>query len=233
MPDPNGLSSSPPAGVITEIAPEDVMYKTAPEHYFWWGNSAMRCLRLALDVAGCGHGHVMRMVRAEWSDAEITACDLDASGVEFCARMFGATAVVPSSPDPAGVQLQGQFDLIWCGSVFTHVDAPRWVDFLDLFESVLAVEGVLVFTTHGDEFVERYAKGRMRVPVPSFPDLSWRYGRDGFGYCDYPSQSGYGISLSSLPWVVETVARSAGLRHLLSASAAWGGLHDVHAYSTP
>jgi SAM-dependent methyltransferase len=244
MADPRGVSTAPPPGVIADISPEDVMYKTAPAHYFWWGMSAMWCIRVALHVAqrgdpgrildfACGHGRVLRMIRAEWSRADITAVDVDASGAEFCARTFGATAVVANSDTPADTPLDGQFDLIWCGSLLTHVDYPRWNDFLDLFKNALAREGVLVFTTHGDRFLEVYRKGTMRVHVPRFPELSSRYDRDGFSYCDYPAQPGYGISLSAVPWVIETVDRRGGLRHLLSAPAAWGGLQDLHAYTTP
>jgi hypothetical protein len=72
----------------------------------------------------------------------------------------------------------------------------------------------------------------MRIQIPHFPELSASYERNGFGYCDDTSRPGYGISLSSVPWVIETMARRDGLRHLLSAPAAWGGLQDVYAYTT-
>lgn len=70
---------------------------------------------------GCGYGRVLRVLRNEFPDARITACDVDRGAAEFCAQTFGATAVY-SSTDPSEVRLGGKFDLIWVGAVFTHID---------------------------------------------------------------------------------------------------------------
>ena len=45
-----------------------------------------------LDFA-CGHGRVMRTLKAAFPDALLTACDIDRDGVDFCARTFGAAPV--------------------------------------------------------------------------------------------------------------------------------------------
>ena len=88
-----------------------------------------------------GHGRALRYLQAEYPEADLTACDIIRGAVEFCAETFGATPVY-GKEDPADIEL-GTYDLIWCGSLVTHVDAPRWDDFLDLFENALEPGGLL------------------------------------------------------------------------------------------
>lgn len=43
---------------------------------------------------GCGHGRVMRWLRAAYPNARITGTDVDKGGVDFCAATFGSHTVV-------------------------------------------------------------------------------------------------------------------------------------------
>src|SRR5262245_38284150 len=70
----------------------------------------------------CGHGRAMRGLRAAFPEAELTACDVNREGVDFCAERFGAVPVY-SDPDPERIPLEGTYDLIWVGSLLTHLDA--------------------------------------------------------------------------------------------------------------
>ena len=98
-----------------------------------------------------GHGRVLRHLKMAFPTARITACDLKRDGVDFCASQFDAIPVyarespVENKPEP------GRFDLIWVGSLLTHLDAPRWRDFLECFRRWLRPCGVWVFSTHGRE----------------------------------------------------------------------------------
>ncbi len=78
-----------------------------------------------------GHGRVLRALKAAFPGAHLTACGHRRDGVEFCARVLGATPIV-SRENPAEIELEGPYDLIWCGSLLTHMDAARWPGFLDL-----------------------------------------------------------------------------------------------------
>ena len=82
----------------------------------------------------CGHGRVMRWLRATFPKASLTACDIDGDGVSFCAETFGARPAL-SSTDPEDLVL-GTFDLIWCGSLLTHLrpgDWDRWLSIVRPF----------------------------------------------------------------------------------------------------
>jgi len=138
--------------IVSETAPKDQMYRTDPSRNFRWGHEALRCIKLAVLAAGkddlknifdlpCGHGWVLRTLKAAFPEAGITACDLNRDGVDFCARAFGATPVYARKL-PEQIQIESSFDLIWCGSLLTHLDFERWPGFLRLSQSLLVQDGI-------------------------------------------------------------------------------------------
>ena len=235
------------AGPVDEaIADNDGMFerhKPADEawnHYFRCGRSALRVIRLALAAAGkadvrkvldlpCGHGRVLRVLKAAFPDAELHACDLDRDGVDFCAARFGATPI-DSHPDPARVALAGPYDLIWVGSLMTHLDAKRWPGFFELFRSALAPGGVCVFTCHGHTAAEMIRTGQAGYGLPDPVALLRPYRKYGFAYTAYRGQD-YGVSLSSPAWVAGQLAAVRGARLLLYLERGWADHHDAVAWT--
>jgi tRNA1(Val) A37 N6-methylase TrmN6 len=117
---------SPPADreldFIREVSPQDGMNVSTDDVYFGYGLGALAYIRLALQAAGAdeprnildlpsGHGRVLRMLKAAFPDAELTACDLDRGAVDFCAKTFGAIPAY-SAEDPTDLRLTGDYDLI-------------------------------------------------------------------------------------------------------------------------
>jgi SAM-dependent methyltransferase len=219
----------------------DGMYvRDDPAHYFYVAYSALACIQVVrtkqygktfssvLDLP-CGHGRVLRALKAAFPEASFTACDLDEHGVDFCARTFGATGVY-SNVDPRMIRIHAKFDLIWVGSLFTHLNGDRWSSFLDLFSSILVKDGLLFFSTHGDFVVERlerfsefYGLSPEQIEV-----VKLQYAKGGFGYADYRESPGYGISLSTAAWV----KRSLRLHSFDLAAfmpTAWDKHHDIWA----
>lgn len=232
-----------PADVSRQVSPLDFMYAKAPDGYFGIGAAALRSVRLAmlttrqercdsiLDFA-CGYGRVLRFFKVAFPHAQLTACDITREAVDFCAEAFRATPVY-SHEDPARIDLQGEFDLIWVGSLFTHLSAARWGGFLDLLESVLAVDGLLVFTTQG-RFVEGQLQ-RRELDWPLSEEGTERILRDfderGFGYVDWGDPNygtadwgdrDYGTSLSRPSWVCAQLERRARLRLVSYREPGWG-----------
>jgi SAM-dependent methyltransferase len=118
--------------------------------------------RTILDLP-CGHGRVLRTLKAAFPDASLIACDINRDGVDFCAEVLGATPVY-GEQDPRDIALDRPVDLIWCGSLLTHLDEAGARGFLDLFESVLDPgDGLVVFTTHGRLCVERARRARAAI----------------------------------------------------------------------
>src|SRR3954447_17954814 len=89
--------------LIDTVSPHDLMFDSSWANYVMIGASGLRCIRRALRRTGatpqrildfgCGHGRVLRFIRAAFPDAELTACDVDRDAVSFCARTFGAQPV--------------------------------------------------------------------------------------------------------------------------------------------
>jgi SAM-dependent methyltransferase len=224
---------------IRDISEQDAMQKgVPPEAYYRVGLRALAYIRLALAAAGAhdarkildlpsGYGRVLRMLKAAFPGAELTACDLNRAAVDFCAETFGAIPAY-SAEDPTDLQLTGDYDLIWCGSLLTHLDVAGWRRFLPWFERHLAEGGVLVFTTHGRSIADDIRGGRREYPVADLEALGAEYASDGFGYQPYPNhQWAYGISLSSPAWVCRELERCPSLKLIMYTEQGWDGVQDA------
>jgi SAM-dependent methyltransferase len=200
----------PLLGVNRTLSPQDEMAAGNPDHYFDVGASALQSILAALAVARrdqasittildlpCGHGRVLRFLQAAFPAALITACDLNRDGVDFCAAEFGASPVY-SRPNPADLTMPDAYDLIWCGSLLTHLAEPVCREFLRQFHRWLRPGGILIFTLHGRHFEHDLTStdSLSRLTSAQTQALLSAYRADGFGYVDYADQAGYGFSLT-------------------------------------
>jgi len=219
------------------IAPDDGMYASGPDWYFTVGESGLTCILGALVASKLGsvgalldlpsgHGRVARHLRAAFPDARLAACDLDESGVEFCARHWNCEPIF-SKPDLSSVELGGPYDVIWVGSLFTHVDEPLTRAWLAHLVNALGDDGVLVCTLHG-----RWSLVVQESYMRLIDDSSWQsvvsgYRQTGYGFATYPNSDSYGISLSDPAWVVDAVGALEGVRLLGYVERGWADNHDV------
>lgn len=227
--------------IIPDISPNDLMYCGNKEHYYSVGQSALDCINLALFAAGrdfknikkildfpSGYGRVLRFLKAFFDDADVTACDVERDAVDFCYKVFGARPVY-SSKRPADIYMTDRFDLIWCGSLLTHLDFNLWPEFFIFFNSVLNNGGVLVFTTHG-----RYCAQLMRTRNFTYGLDSHRlrmlledFERNGFGFVSYENDDNYGISLTLPSYVLALLQKISDLKLLIYLERGWDSHHDV------
>src|SRR4029450_6633289 len=140
---------------------------------------------------------------------------------------FGATPVY-SREDPAEIQIEGSFDLIWCGSLLTHLAADLWGGFPERLGSLRAREGVLVFTVAGRHVAELTRAGeRLGLTEELARGLLQDYDRDGFGYRDLPGYEGYGLSRALPSWVCAELQKRPGLELITYAERQWDRRQDV------
>jgi len=228
--------------VESRISPRDTMYTGDGAHYFKVGLSAMRSLEEALRRANlssvgrvldlpCGHGRVLRFLVRRFPEASFTACDLDRDGVDFCARTFGATPVY-SKTDLDALSFDAPFDLIWCGSLITHLDAGQTRALFRLFARQLAPGGLLLFSAHGDFVARRLPTGEFDYMLTGeqVERITQRYAGTGFGYEDYAGQGGYGVALTSPAWIRARTGEVGGLKEVYFGARVWDDHHDVHGY---
>jgi SAM-dependent methyltransferase len=239
---PDHVIKSPPGGLelefIPDISPQDGMNVSTRDVYYRFGLAALAYIRLALQAAGdleprnildlpSGYGRVLRMLKAAYPDADLTACDIDRAAVDFCAETFDAIPAY-STEDVSDLRLAGHYDLIWCGSLLTHLGAEGWSRFLAWFEQHLRKGGVLVFTTHGRLIADEVRSGRRRFSVRDLSALVAAYERDGFGYEPYVDpERDNGISLSSPAWVCKKLERCPSLELLTYTERGWNGRQDA------
>jgi SAM-dependent methyltransferase len=205
------------------------------------GRSALNAIRLSQELASvpdfasildmpCGHGRVTRWLKGAYPKANLTVCDLLTDGVDFCAKTFGAVPVY-SSPRPAAEIFPDRYDLIFVGSLLTHVDADQWDHLIALWRTLLRPGGLLVVTTHGDLVAERMQGGDLYgYPAPSITRLLRTYAHARFGFLEEsPVSVDYGITLAKPDWTLERLLRHADFSVVLYSAALWDHHQDVAA----
>jgi len=224
--------------VDTEISADDGMYFDNRQHYFSCGASALACITHALGLAaianpdtildfGAGAGRVTRWIRAAFPDAKVHACDIRKQDMEFLHLRFGATTWV-SGVDIASLTARGTYDFIWVGSVFTHLSAGQSSSLFHKLMGWLNPNGALIFSVHGRFVLHRASTGDNIYGMGErWNAVVQGYNNSGYGYADYPGQSGYGISLSKSNWWIAQIEKRDAAKLVCLSERAWDHHHDV------
>jgi len=252
-----GSEGPPELTVIEEISERDDMFRGDIDHYFRVGRGAVESIWLAMQAAWksdihsildcpCGHGRVLRTLKSAFPDAELTACDIDRDAVQFCAETFDAVPAYAETR-PEEIRFDRKFDLIWSGSLLTHLEAERFVGFLSLFASYLAPDGLLVFTTNGphtysmlhrlaeipreETVAERIDREQAALyfPIPQTEVVPMieKYRTSGFAYTDYEFMDNFGATLASPAWICKQLEQLPDLRLVTYTHRGWDRVQDV------
>jgi SAM-dependent methyltransferase len=226
------------ADIPQELAATDVMYAGSMAHYLAVGRSAIEIVARAMLVTGktdfasvldlpCGGGRVTRHLVKLLPDAELFVSDLDKTLEAFTVSRFGGITI--DAGRDFDVAPPREFDLIFVGSLVTHLDAPMFERALDWFKSALSPEGVLILTTAG-----RRAEFLQRTLIRTLDPAKWsaagrEFAASGFGYIETESHSGrtYGASLSMPSWVMRRIETDPGVRVAGFHEALWDNHQDV------
>lgn len=228
------------------ISPNDAMFN---EWYFSVGESAIDNIALAvlasrlsfvervLDLP-CGHGRVLRHITKFFPEADIYACDLDVDGVGFCEKTFGAIPIT-SLPRLESVVFPCTFDVIWVGSLFTHMPREAIKRSLLHLSRYLSPCGIIVATIHG-RWAE-YAHEICRyIGEDRWEKIMEEYRSSGYGYCDYIQEEshayierGYGVSILRPHIIVSDVEEMPEVRVLMYRERGWADHQDVIVVGKP
>ncbi len=183
-------------------------------------------IRTCLDM-GCGFGRVQRHLAARLDPRSITACDIEEEAVRFCAEEFGAEPLV-SEFDLARLRLPRAYDLVWAGSLFTHIPPADAFALMGVLAGALNPGGVMVFTTQGPTCLEH-----LQAYGPVFPprEADYRNAVAGAGEYFSPYEDatpGYGITLYRRDHFESRMAAVQGgcLRLLRYAERGWDNHQD-------
>ena len=222
--------------VSLNLHENDGMFHGNGRHYLTCGGSALNVIAAAVGLAGiepkkildfgAGAGRVTRWLRAAYASAEISATDTRAEDLEFCAREFGARTWL-SGTDVDGLDAPSRYDLIWVGSVLTHLPANISERLVRKLLSWLRPDGLLIVSLHGRFVHFRGPQFNYYGVASGWEDIERQYLAEGYGYADYPGQDAYGISLSKPSWASSLAERLEGTRLVLMSERAWDNHHDI------
>lgn len=226
--------------ICSEICEHDDMFVSDRlDHYLSVGRSAIDIILQVMVSAQrdhfssvldlpCGGGRVTRHLKAFLPDAQLFVGDLNKQKEAFVIAKFGAATIDPQADFSAAPSCH--FDLIFVGSLVTHLGPNQYVRAIRWFVDALTPDGLLVFTTHGRRTFHLFRA--------TFHSAEWRDGLrsyidTGFAYRSYDpampldGPSSYGTSLSAPSWVTRLVENDPGVRILSLGEGTWGNNQDV------
>lgn len=230
-------------GLNLTVSRADTMLGGSDGHYLSVGQSALAAVERALGGVAprnildlpCGFGRVTRTLRARFPHAALTVSDLDRPGVDFSAREFDARAAY-SVRDFRDLDLGEAYDLIWVGSLMTHLPAAQTKHLLSALKRHLSPGGAALVTLQGPSIIPRLRRTGYGLPPGGAEAVIEEYGRTGFGYCDYQggedvygvalTNDHYGISLTNEAWMGAAL-EECGLRLHAYEVQAWDDHHDI------
>ncbi|GAB5562854.1 MAG: hypothetical protein SynsKO_45010 [Synoicihabitans sp.] len=218
---------------------DEMVYPGHEESYFEVGRDALELIRLAqvrcqreglpriLDLP-CGHGRVMRWLRAAFPRSEIVGCDLNQDGVDFCAEQFGAIPIY-SKKDLTQVEFDAGFDLVWCGSLFTHLPLEKQRATLARLLEWTIEDGMVVMTVQGRFMATQLDRGDAdyadNVDVVGLLQDFEQVGAAYRPYYEEPSGE-YGLALNSPGNIGKWIQSFPGVIMRAYLEQAWG-VQDV------
>ena len=241
-------------GVVRDLDVDDIENIFDAEwklpHYFAVGADALRividrssaangCLLRPSQDFPCGSGRVTRHLLSFFPAARLVACDLY-EHVRFCTRVLGAHGVI-SRKNLDEVEFRERFDLVFCGSLLTHLPEHLLRAALRLLDRSLSDTGIAVVTLHGRhaEYIQKH-KWKY-IDDPLFEIAETRARESGFGYVDYQDamredfdkQAEYGIALVRPRWIAGVLECETGLRILSYCERDWDDHQDVLVFGKP
>ena len=224
-----------------ETHPNDDMLKKSPKgwsDYELAGVSAIRCtfesllftniacVKSVLDF-GSGHGRVARHLRLAFPAAALHFSDIDDDAWQFCARQFGGSGFA-STDDFSKLVVPVRTDLIFVGSVFTHLDSERCQHLWKALFGSLNPGGALVATFRGRECWQMMIKTPERFNMGGYYDsMINNYLKQGFGYQDYKGFVKWGQNLWKPAQVAQLANDAPDARLVRFSEAGWANIHDV------
>jgi len=226
--------------VSREVAADDHMFPASGEMsaYLNVGQAALQAVTLAqMSVGqsqpqrimdfGCGAGRVTRWFRAAYPAAHLTASELRQESLDFVCSEFDATPHV-SSQNLRDLTLPGAYDLIWVGSVITHLSESDSRFLLDRLFGALEPGGVMVFTTHGRKMLQNQILGRHEYITPNrFIRLIAQATVCGYGHAPHVDGGYSGISVTTMSWIAQWCGSSPERRLVGLTEMGWCDHQDV------
>ena len=221
------------------------------QHYMSVGRDALRIIVQTLIAAErrppdrildfpSGSGRVTRHLRAMFPQAQIGACDLYPEHFQFCAKHFAAEPILSKENlDELDI---GTWDLIFCGSLLTHLPKAQFFAALRFMIRSLSPDGVAIVTLEGRHALHIQSKKWKLIGDDLFAIAKSDYDEAGFGFVDYEHdfrskafsrQAQYGVAIAKASWVLSHLENEYSVRVLGYSEREWDDHQDVLAFAKP
>jgi SAM-dependent methyltransferase len=163
--------SKDPGNFVHLISPEDEMYaftrdkayqkETAAYIYYKLGKESLLSIENILLACGksfagissfldfaCGYGRVTRFLIQEIDPGRIWVSDIYSGAVDFQKKSFKVNGFC-SETEPSKVEFPRKFEVVYAGSLFSHLPPDSFEEWLAILHGVLEDNGILIFSTHG------------------------------------------------------------------------------------
>ena len=187
-----------------------------------------------------GSGRVTRHLRAMFPSARIGACDLYREHVDFCTEQFGAEPIL-SREHLDELQIEPEWDLVFCGSLLTHLPESLFWPTIRFIVRALSPTGIALVTLEGRRAEDIQDHLWKLIDDRRFEKIRRGYHKRGFGFVDYaadmrrlfPSQSNYGVAMVRPSWVMAGLEQMPDIRILGYLERAWDDHQDVVVFGRP
>ncbi|HAM51169.1 MAG TPA: hypothetical protein DCP92_10960 [Nitrospiraceae bacterium] len=220
------------------IDPDDEMYlfaknnigqkETASYLYFKSGMEALQCIENIVRFGGksfgdiesfldfaCGYGKSTRFLIQELDLDKVWVSDIYEGAVDFQKKYFGVNGFY-SQTEPSKLEFPRKFEVIYVGSLFSHLPANRFEEWLLTLYNVLEDHGILILSTHG----ESLCPAGCQVDPSGFTFLRSSESRS-------LSTEEYGSTFVTSEWV-KKLARKLGIINIYFMEKELWGSQDIY-----
>jgi len=227
-----------PNSFVDLISPDDEMYiftrnhvdqkETALYLYFKSGREALQCIeqivrfseksfrgvRSFLDFA-CGYGKSTRFLIQEIEPGKVWVSDIYKGAVDFQKKIFGVNGFY-SETEPSKLEFPRKFEVIYTGSLFSHLPANRFEEWLSTLSNILEDDGIFILSTHG----ETLCPPGFQVDPSGFTFLKFSESRS-------LSTEEYGCTFVTRAWV-ERLGEKLGIMNIYFLEKELWGSQDIY-----
>ena len=186
-----------------------------------------------------GSGRVTRHLRALFPESLISVCDLYESHIKFCQSEFNA---IPILSDVNFDKLNiGKFDLIFCGSLLTHLPKESFFKVISFIKRSLSDIGVAIITLEGRHtlYIQNFKWKLCSDNI--FNIAKNNYFKFGFGFANYANSikavfdknENYGVALTNPIFVFKQLINDDSVRILNYTERCWNDHQDVLVFGKP
>ncbi|TXN04133.1 class I SAM-dependent methyltransferase [Methylobacterium sp. WL103] len=224
--------------VDPRVALHDHMATSNITAYYQVGASALTIIQTSIALGcmpapeqildfACGAGRVTRWLRAAYPESTVSGSDLREADIDFHRKILG-TNMWKSEERISNIKPPNKYDLIWVGSLLSHLSEQDALAAMHAFMNWLKPNGILVVSFHGRRAQLGQTMRQARyISDSKFKLIEQDYFEKGYGYAPYDNQPTLGMSLIKPNWFFMLAESKMAWKILGVFEAAWADHHDV------